>query len=93
MASLKSLSQEKKHQIHWYILNNVDEIAKYRKQAALSTYSKDINEYFMIGLKIRSSKTRVRGTTFRMISSHLQWDLHLMFDPTLDASWVGYDFT
>ncbi|TYK02183.1 uncharacterized protein E5676_scaffold388G00830 [Cucumis melo var. makuwa] len=91
-TSSKSLSQEEKRQTHWCILSNVDEIVEYCKQAALSTYSKDINEHFLISLKIRSSK-RVKEIIFRMISSHLRWDLHLTFNPTLDASWVGYDFT
>ncbi|KAA0061971.1 CACTA en-spm transposon protein [Cucumis melo var. makuwa] len=76
----------------FYILNNADEIAEYRKQATLSTYSKDINGHFLIGSEIRSSKC-VTGTTFRMISSHLRWDIHLTFDPTLDASWVSVDGT
>ncbi|KAA0047908.1 gamma-aminobutyrate transaminase POP2 [Cucumis melo var. makuwa] len=91
-TSSRSLSQEEKRQTHWCILSNVDEIVEYCKQAVLSTYSKDINEHFLISLKIRSSK-RVKEITFCMISSHLRWDLHLTFDPTLDASWVGYDFT
>ncbi|TYJ97095.1 uncharacterized protein E5676_scaffold23G00260 [Cucumis melo var. makuwa] len=32
MASSRSLSQEKKRQIYWYILNNVNEMAEYRKK-------------------------------------------------------------
>ncbi|KAA0040910.1 uncharacterized protein E6C27_scaffold125G00200 [Cucumis melo var. makuwa] len=34
-TSIRSLSQEKKRQIHWYILNNVDKIVEYRKYETL----------------------------------------------------------
>ena len=29
----------------------------------------------------------MRVKTFLMISSHLRWDLHLMFDPTVHGRW------
>ncbi|KAA0033987.1 CACTA en-spm transposon protein [Cucumis melo var. makuwa] len=58
-SSLRTLSQEEKRLVHWYILNSVDEISKYRK-------------YYVVILKgFRRDKSSATPTPRRRAQSRL----------------------